>query len=352
MQNSTAGKETRSSNHRQNRVEQRQDVVAHLLEHHQGARLKIKSSPPQELVVPACNGVNSASIVNRAGWQALLDTQKVFDSMDAPAMIFTGTVLGLVRHCDPAVGNDAIGDLDFAVDRNWYRLNFKELAKKMESAGFRPKWYFPGAHIQRSFQSIPQKILNVKGFEVSWTHRNKMKIDLFGVTVTNATIEWGLWTSQGLLHNDCIAQATDVVPFTWHGLKVHVPVPVDAYLTSLYGKEYMKPANWMWDEEPFTIGSCTKAPKENIYHPESGTAGPESGTAGTLLFLCSMLLCVCVLRLLSGIAKWCMTCGTKSGLRTNGVAASPPTSMHHSFFGDSVQQDLGLTAGVSLTANE
>ena len=211
--------------------------------------------------MPACDGANSASIVKSSAWRALVDFQKVLESMDAPSMIYSGTVLGLARHCDPTIGKRS-DDVDFAVDSNWLRLNFRELAKKMVSGGFQPKWYFPGAHEERSFQSIPQKILNVKGFEVSWTHRNKMKVDLFGVTVTNATIEWGLWTGRTAFDwNDCIGQATDVVPFTWHGLKVHVPVPVDAYLTSFYGKKYMTPAKWTWDVEPFTIGSCTRTPR-------------------------------------------------------------------------------------------
>ena len=75
-----------------------------------------------------------------------------------------------------------------------------------------------------------------------------VKVDLSCVEITPTTVVSSLWTDapggrvkNAAKYNACTGRTTARVPFQWYDVKVRVPVPLDDYLTSFYGDEYMTP---------------------------------------------------------------------------------------------------------------
>ncbi len=79
---------------------------------------------------------------------------------------------------------------------------------------------------------------------------------MFSVVTHPDRIVAALWTGGGKHYNKCTWKSTSRVPFNWHGMDVRVPVPLDTFLTSMYGKDYMTPQPWAWNVGPFKVGAC------------------------------------------------------------------------------------------------
>lgn len=208
------------------------------------------------------------------------DFSNALHSISAPGFIVGGTVLGMMRHCDPNPrGPTAKGDdVDFALEHSWYILNFGKIADAMIAAGFLPKWYFPGASSFRKGTNPPASVIKKVGFEASWIKRG-IKVDLFSVVTHPDKIVWALWTGGGKHYNRCTWKSTARVPFRWHGVDVRVPVPLDVYLTSAYGKNYMKPQPWAWNVGPFKTGACVSGGRRLQWSQERHTMDVELYTA-------------------------------------------------------------------------
>ena len=211
-------------------------------------------------------------------WLSLRDFQHVLDQVSAPAFLFGGTVLGLTRHCDPNPRgrNRESDDVDFAVEHRWYIENFNTLSRALAAAGFKPKWYFPGGGSFRSGSGPPVHIIKAVGFEAAWTKRG-IKVDLFSVTFEKDKIIGALWTGGGKKYNQCVWKSTSQVSFKWYDINVRVPKPLNVFLTSWYGKDYIRPQPWVWNVGPFKTGACTDGTKIT-----SVTASPHSSLSDSL----------------------------------------------------------------------
>ena len=228
------------------------------------ARVSGSSAGARPLIVPACAASANATPPTNSMWLTLRDFQVALSSISAPAFIAAGTVLGLVRHCDPNPHGpgEVADDIDFALEHGWYTEHFNELADTLVAAGFAPKWYFPGA---RRFDGhgVPEAIVRGKGFEAAWTKRG-VKVDLFSGDFNPETFVYALWTGGAFKYNGCTEKTTSLAPFKWHGVDVQVPVPLEAYLTHHYGNHYMKPQPWVWDVGPFKTGVCTRGRRRQL----------------------------------------------------------------------------------------
>ena len=217
----------------------------------------VTSPPPnvdkddKGLIILACEGKQKRKHnPNSKLWKAMRDFAAAVNSINAPTFIHAGTLLGLVRHCT-VFGND----VDFVIERSWYAENFDKLSSTLKSAGFRFKWFFPGA--KRS--APPKEKRNVVGFETSST-KYGVKVDLFGVSLEKDKYIWGLWAPKSKYNKCPTPYSGHTRNFTWHGVSVKVPVPTSTILTALYGKKFMRPAQqWRWNIEPFKVGVCKRS---------------------------------------------------------------------------------------------
>ena len=195
------------------------------------------------------------------------DFANALKRVSAPGFIVGGTVLGLVRHCDPNPRGPSArkDDVDFSLEHSWYIANFKKLADVLVGAGFAPKFYFPGAKLFGKNSLPPVSDIEKVGFETAWTKRG-VKVDLFSVVTDPDKIVGALWTGGGSHYNRCTWRSTARVPFNWYGVDVLVPAPLDMYLTSAYGVDYMKPQPWRWDVTPFKLGVCVSGGRRRELH--------------------------------------------------------------------------------------
>jgi len=203
-------------------------------------------------------------------WNGLKGMAHVLNLLDAPYNIHGGTVLGLVRSC-----SIFDSDVDFVVEHSWLKSNLNATVSALYQAGFSS-----GAHFgqpdkvgyERSFHSAPfyslldadgqrsnlkaqfETGLATSGSTISLFNRAGVKVDLFTIVREPDDYEWGLWIKGGRC--PCTTKSTGTVDFSWLGVNVKVPVPLEDVLTSLYGPDYMTPRKWTWNVEPFTIGSC------------------------------------------------------------------------------------------------
>jgi hypothetical protein len=191
-------------------------------------------------------------------WNTMAAFAKVLNEVEAPWNLHGGLLLGLARGC-----SIFDSDLDFAVDRQWLQKHHKEFEDAMLEAGFRKEDVLGDVNNQgyeEKFKS-PDSLASTFFWEsgalnARLVHNTSgVPIDLFAIDRKNDHYEWLLWVSQTEA-GKCVTTSTGTQPFSWLGVHVNVPVPVEDALTSAYGPTYMKKASWQWNREPFTIGSC------------------------------------------------------------------------------------------------
>lgn len=199
-------------------------------------------------------------------WNAMKAMAGGLNSVDAPYNIHGGTVLGLVRSC-----SIFDYDIDFAVEHDWLKRNLDKTVSAILAAGLTPDTTFGqpdkiGYERSFDFASLAQtdavhflkrhieRSLAGKGSTIQLFHRGFIKVDLFTIERKSDHYEYGLWIDGR--RAPCVAKSTGTVDFSWLGVNVKVPVPVEDVLTSFYGADYMKPHQWTWNVEPFTLGSC------------------------------------------------------------------------------------------------
>jgi len=197
--------------------------------------------------VPACQGTHAHN-PNSNLWKAMRDFSLAVEGLDAPIFVHGGTLLGLVRSCT-TFGDD----LDFIVERKYYADNFQRIANALRKAGFRYKWFFPGAN--RSYPNKEQT--EVLGFEASWV-KYSVKLDLYGVDIGQSQFMWGLWDPENVYNHCPIRYEATFRIFSWHGVPVKVPEAPTRILKELYGELFMQPRRWRWNIEPFTVGPCNR----------------------------------------------------------------------------------------------
>jgi len=221
-------------------------------------------------------------------WKALAATANALNSVQAPWNIHGGTLLGLVRSCSVFDS-----DLDFVVDREWLQdsENRTRLGGALAEANLSRAWQLGvltenGGYeeqlvsseetsllrMERSrrhdragnrtgsvaYKALLQNIALLPSAQVRaryrFLHQLGVSVDLFTVERFEDHYEWNLWVN-GTQHT-CSSNATGTESYSWLGVDVKVPVPVEDVLTSAYGPDYMTPAPWQWDVGPFINGSC------------------------------------------------------------------------------------------------
>jgi hypothetical protein len=95
----------------------------------------------------------------------------------------------------------------------------------------------------------------------------KMKVDLHSALKTLESPDgkptegyyYGMYDPRTKVHR-CYAPSSALATTTWGGLEIRVPTPIEPFLVSFYGTEWRKPyKGWVWNREPFTIGSCVRS---------------------------------------------------------------------------------------------
>jgi len=238
-------------------------------------------------------------------WDAMAAMAHALNSLDAPYNIHGGTILGLVRGC-----YIFDYDIDYAIEHEWLKKNLDKAVDAIHEGGFLTDLHIFGdveqRGYERSFMSHPAgegSLLSgssaARGqlkaaleaslpnpsdegslisessaaraqlkaaFEASLhanqtiqLQRNGIKVDLFTMERASDHYTYGLWIDDKdgkSRWNPCTLKSTGTAKFSWLGVDVKVPVPLEDALISLYGVNYMTPIPWTWNVEPFTIGSC------------------------------------------------------------------------------------------------
>ena len=75
----------------------------------------------------------------------------------------------------------------------------------------------------------------------------------------NSTYVNGFWLN-GKVYR-CPIKRKAVATYDWGGVEVRVPIPFEAALVSLYGKDWRLPfpRKWEWSVDPFRVGSCVNS---------------------------------------------------------------------------------------------
>jgi len=204
-------------------------------------------------------------------WNAMKAMAGALNSVDAPYNIHGGTLLGLVRSC-----SIFDYDVDFVVEHDWLESNLDKTVSALLAAGFNPSTTFAqpdeiGYEAKFYHASLAQsdavhllkkhiqRRLARRGSTVHLQHREGITCDLFTIERKSDHYEWGLWIGVGQGERArCDTKSTGTVDFSWLGVNVKVPIPVEDALTSAYGTDYMEPHAWSWNVEPFTLGSCRR----------------------------------------------------------------------------------------------
>lgn len=195
-------------------------------------------------------------------WNVMAAFANVLNGVGAPWNIHGGLLLGLARGC-----YIFDSDLDFAVDRQWLQKHHKKVEDAMLKEGFRQEDVLGDAKSQGYEEKFaaPDSLASTFFWEsgalnARLVHNTSgVPIDLFAIERKHDHYEWLLWVSQTEA-GKCVTTSTGTQPFSWLGVHVNIPVPVEDALTSAYGPRYMKKASWRWNREPFTIGSCRLQP--------------------------------------------------------------------------------------------
>jgi len=202
-------------------------------------------------------------------WKGLSAMANILNSLNAPWNLHLGALLGLARSC-----SIFDHDLDFAVEHQWMRDNHDKVEEAILAAGFtrRPDDQWPGARLgelNTSSGGYEEKFYtsSLTGW-TGWYHKlgqaldslhllndEHVPVDLFTIERFQDHFIWNLWTN-GTEKHACYSRSTGTKSFSWFGVNVSIPVPVEDVLTSAYGPDFLTPAPWKWDVNPFTVGSC------------------------------------------------------------------------------------------------
>eukprot|EP00929_Paragymnodinium_shiwhaense_P016290 TRINITY_DN124555_c0_g1_i1.p1 TRINITY_DN124555_c0_g1~~TRINITY_DN124555_c0_g1_i1.p1 ORF type:complete len:274 (+),score=36.50 TRINITY_DN124555_c0_g1_i1:67-888(+) len=187
-------------------------------------------------------------------WEVLKDVVEAFNALNAPYNIEGGTLLGLRRGC-----NIFDSDIDFAVDGDWLTENSAEFSAALEARGFSIFVTF-GSLSERGYEEAwHSSALQLQGRRTNAVlRRGQVKVDIFTVQRFSDHYVWHLWVTER--PHPCSVNSTGTAVYNWLGLDVKVPVPVDAALISAFGPNFLIPQGWVWDQDPFYVGSCERSP--------------------------------------------------------------------------------------------
>lgn len=167
---------------------------------------------------------------NKNFMKVIEDTSNILEELETDYSVFFGTLLHFYRSC--ALPKDT-GDIDFILP---YKQITQELINTFKNNGYKLLYTFGQS--------------NQPGFEVSFIHPSKIKVDIFG-EVEYTHYNWSpLWV-QGKLHK-CRYPKTyvkDLYISIARKLKIKVREPIEGILSSLYGHEWREPIEtkkWNW----------------------------------------------------------------------------------------------------------
>ena len=218
----------------------------------------VKEQPKPVETVPSCKHSEG----NSRSWTLFQEVVKILNKLNAPWALFGGTMLEFVRDCK--IGSS---DLDFILEYKWWQKNQATVKSALKQAGFM-QFY---SHFE-DFGSLT----NDWSYGYPWKKRShlssKVKVDFHSGymvdTPTNGWF-WGLYEPVTRAHR-CFVPMKKTIKTKWGGLEVNVPFPVEPFMKALYGSKWMLPyKGWVWNREPFTVGSCKRTKVNTLLPPPS-----------------------------------------------------------------------------------
>ena len=177
-------------------------------------------------------------------WDAFATAVGALNSLDVPFSLHGGTLLDYYRDC-----RIATHDMDIVIPLTWRQKGTNEanLIQALQAAGFN--------------STTSHGVLEEFGYETNWV-MNEFRLDIFSIEEQSDHYVWGLWVYGNVY--ECYTRRAEYAAASWNGLDFRVPVPIENALMSNYGTKWNWTYDgWIWDREPFSVGSCTNAEYPN-----------------------------------------------------------------------------------------